>query len=95
MKYVLALWAVPMSLFWGWYLLSSNDMNFGFLFLSREVHDFAFGIYGSLLGLDPAEIPGLAARACALDTLLIGAILTFRRRHQIAAWWKGDVAAVS
>lgn len=86
MRYVLLFWALPMGLFWGWYGLSYHDMNFGFLFLSRQVHDFAFGFYGHLLGIDPATIPPLVVRACVVDTLLILAILAFRRRRTIIDW---------
>ena len=88
MRYVLALWAAPLVLFWGWYFLSLNDINFGYLMLSRQVHDFAFDMYGQILGLDPAEIPALIFRACVFDTLIIGAIWAFRRRREILAWWR-------
>ncbi len=67
MRYVLLFWALPVGTFWGWYFLSLNDINFGFLFLSRDVHDFAFRIYGELLGIDPAAIPGMVADACLFD----------------------------
>ena len=88
MRYILIFWAVPMSLFWGWYYLSYNDMHFGYLFLSRLMHDFAFQTYGNLLGIDPATIPPLVARACVVDTAIIFAILGFRRRREIGAWWE-------
>lgn len=83
MRYLLIFWALPMGFFWGWYFLSLNDLNFGTLFLSRQVHDFAFQIYGQILGLDPASIPAMVAKACIFDTLLIFAILAFRRRAAI------------
>ena len=38
------------------------------------------------LGVDPATIPPLVARACILDTVLILAIWAFRRRQAISAW---------
>lgn len=88
MRYILFFWAVPMSLFWGWFFLSYHDMNFGLLFLSRDVHDFAFGVYGALLGIDPATIPPLVARACVVDSVLIFAIYAFRRRRDIRGWWE-------
>lgn len=88
MRYIVMFWALPMGLFWGWYLLSLNDMSFGYLFLSRTVHDFAFEIYGQVLGIDPQLIPGLIARACVLDTLLIAAIFAYRRRAAIRVWWR-------
>lgn len=86
MKYIFAAWATPLVLFWGWYFLSLNDMNFGYVMLSRAMHDVVFGIYGDMLGIDPAIIPGLVARACVIDTLLIGAIWAFRRRRELMAW---------
>lgn len=83
MRYLLIFWAFPMGFFWSWYFLSLNDMNFGLLFFSRQVHELTFRIYGSMLGLDPAVIPAMVARACAFDTLLIAAIFAFRRRAAI------------
>lgn len=88
MKYVFIAWAAPLLLFWGWYILSLNDMHFGYVMLSRAMHDLIFGLYGDILGLDPEIIPGLVARACIVDTLLIGAIWVFRRRRELAAWWR-------
>jgi hypothetical protein len=83
MRYLLLFWALPMGLFWGWYYLSYNDMNFGLLMFSRPVHDYAFGFYADLLGIDPQTIPPLVARACVVDTGLILAIFAFRRRASI------------
>ena len=88
MRYVFALWATPLVIFWGWYYLSLYDMNFGYLMLSRQVHDLVFNVYGEILGIDPATIPGLVMRACILDTLLIMAIWAFRRRREISKWWR-------
>lgn len=87
MRYILIFWGVPMGLFWGWYFLSYHDINFGLLFFSRAVHDFAFAFYGQLLGIDPQTIPPLVARACVVDTLLIFGIFAFRRRREIRRWW--------
>jgi hypothetical protein len=87
MRYILLFWAVPMGLFWAWFGLSYYDMNFGWLILSRLVHDFAFQFYGDILGIDPATIPPLVARACVVDTFIIFGILAFRRRADIRAWW--------
>jgi hypothetical protein len=88
MRYLLIFWALPMAIFWGWFGLSWSDTSFGFLFLSREVHDLVFAIYGQLLGLDPATIPWLFAKACLVDTAIIFAILAYRRRKRIQAWWE-------
>lgn len=87
MRWIFAAWALPMGIFWGWYFLSLNDMNFGYVMLTRQVHDLLFQLYGEVLGVEPATIPPLVAKACILDTLLILAIWAFRRRRQIAAWF--------
>lgn len=86
MRYILLFWALPMGIFWGWYYLSYNDINFGYAFFSRQVHDLAFQMYGQILGIAPETIPPLVARACIVDTALIFAIFAFRRRKDIAAW---------
>jgi hypothetical protein len=86
MRYLIALWAFPLALFWGWYFLSLNDMNFGYVMLSRRLHDLVFQLYGQMLGIDPATIPAMVARACIFDTFLVGGIIAFRYRNAIAAW---------
>ena len=87
MRWVFGAWALPMGIFWGWFFLSYYDMNFGYVMLTRQVHDLFFGLYGEMLGVDPATIPPLVAKACIIDTLLILAIWAFRRRREIAAWF--------
>lgn len=87
MRYVFYAWAIPMSIFWSWYFVSLYDLGPGYM-LSREANDLVFNIYGQVLGMDPAIIPGLVARACIIDTLLILAIWAFRRRREIWAWIK-------
>ena len=86
MKYIVAIWATPLLLFWGWFFLSLNDMNFGYIMLTRQVHDLVFQLYGDFLGVDPASIPAMVAQACIFDTGLIAAIWAFRRRRELAAW---------
>lgn len=86
MRYVFALWALPLTVFWGWYFLSLNDLNFGFVMLTRQLHDLVFELYGEMLGIEPATIPPLVAKACVIDTLLILALWAFRRRQQLLAW---------
>ena len=94
MRYVLIFWAAPMSLFWGWYYLSFNDINFGMLFFSRLLHDFVFEFYAHYLNqylsmdVEAGALPGMIAEACIVDTLLIAAILAWRRRRKIADWWR-------
>ncbi|SMH45503.1 DUF6105 family protein [Mesorhizobium australicum] len=87
MKYVFFAWAAPLGLFWGWFFLSANDINFGSIYLSRALHELVFELYGEMLGVAPETIPWLIAKACLFDTLLILAIWAFRRRRQIAAQW--------
>jgi hypothetical protein len=50
MRYLFALWAAPLVLFWGWFFLSLNDINFGYVMLSRQLHDLVFQLYGQMLG---------------------------------------------
>jgi Family of unknown function (DUF6105) len=88
MRYVLIFWAVPLSLFWGWYFASLNDLGGGSGFFSYAMHRLVFHIYGEVLGVDPSIIPGLAARACVFDTFLIFGILAFRRRKQIVDYMR-------
>lgn len=87
MRWVFAAWALPMGIFWGWYFLSYYDMNFGYVMLTRQVHDLLFELYGQALGVEPATIPPLVAKACILDTAIIVGIWAFRRRKALAAWF--------
>ena len=86
MRWVFVAWAVPMGLFWGWFFLSYHDMNFGYVMLTRQIHDLFFQLYGDAIGIDPATIPPIVAKACIIDTALILAIWAFRRRRAIAGW---------
>lgn len=94
MRYVLVFWALPLGIFWGWYFLSFYDINFGTLFFSRMVHDFAFEFYAAFLNtylgtaITADAIPGMVAEASVIDTLLIMGILAFRRRKKIFEWWQ-------
>ena len=92
MKYFVAAWAAPLVLFWGWFFLSLNDMNFGYVMLSRQVHDLVFNLYGEMLGVDPAAIPGMVAKACIFDSFLIAGIWAFRRRRELMAWGRRHYA---
>ncbi|MFB9951034.1 DUF6105 family protein [Rhizobium puerariae] len=87
MKWFLILWAGPVLLLTSWYGLSYYDMSFGFFMLTRHTHDLVFQIYGKILGIPPETIPPLVARAIAFDSLVVFAIVAFRKRRQIAAWW--------
>ena len=50
-------------------------------------HDLTFELYGKALGIPPETIPPLVARAIAVDSLVVFAILGFRKRKSIIAWW--------
>ncbi|MHA7883370.1 DUF6105 family protein [Nitratireductor rhodophyticola] len=93
MRYLLIFWALPLGLFWGWYGLSYHDINFGLGFFSREMNDLLFRIYGDILGIDPAIIPGMVARACVLDSFILLGIVAFRRRRALWSWFREKRAA--
>lgn len=88
MKWFFILWAGPVLLLGSWYGLSYYDMSFGFFMLTRETHDLVFQIYGNVLGIPPETIPPLVARAIMVDSLIVFAIIGFRKRKEIAAWWR-------
>lgn len=88
MKWFLFLWAMPVALLGGWYGLSYYDMSFGFFMLTRDAHDLVFQIYGHILGIPPEDLPPLVARAIVFDSFLVLALMAFRRRRRIAAWWQ-------
>ena len=92
MKWFLFLWAGPVALLFGWYFLSLNDMSFGIFMLTREAHDLVFRIYGNILGIDPALLPPMVLRAIAVGSLFVVALVAFRRRKKIAAWWRARQA---
>ena len=88
MKWFLILWAGPIALLGSWYGLSYYDMSFGIFMLTRDAHDLVFRIYGHILGIPPENIPPLVLRAIIFDSLLVFALIAFRRRRKIAAWWQ-------
>ncbi len=91
MRKLLALWLGPLAFFWGWYFLSLNDL--GGVFFSRALHDQVFNMYGTMLGIEPTAIPGMIAEALVVDSLILGAIVAFRKRRKIAAWWENRRAS--
>jgi hypothetical protein len=84
MRVILMLWALPLAFFWGWFALSANDISFGTIFFSRELHDAVFEIYGRTLGIPAQDLPPMIAWACIVDTGIILAIAAFRWR---ARWF--------
>ena len=93
MKWFLILWAAPLIILCGWYGLSYYDISFGFFMLTRDAHDLVFRIYGHVLGMEPDAIPPLVLRAIIVDSLIVLAIIAFRRRKAIAAWWRARRAS--
>ncbi len=89
MKWFLILWAGPVLLIGAWYGLSYYDMSFGFFMLTRQTHDLVFEVYSQVLGIPAEDIPPLVARAIAVDSLIVFAIIAYRKRKAIAAWWNG------
>ncbi|OJG00257.1 DUF6105 family protein [Pararhizobium antarcticum] len=94
MKWFLILWACPVILLTGWYGLSYYDMSFGIFMLTRQAHDLVFAVYGNVLGIPPETIPPLVARAIAFDSLIVFAIIAYRKRRAIAAWYRQRFPAV-
>jgi hypothetical protein len=88
MKWFLILWAGPIALLGSWYGLSYYDMSFGIFMLTRDAHDLVFQIYGHILGIPPEDLPPLVLRAIVFDSFLVLALIAFRRRKQIWAWWQ-------
>ena len=84
MRYFLILWFAPLLLFWGWFALSANDLNFGSIFLSRQLHDVVMAVYAQTLGVEADTIPRMFASASIIDSTLVGAIVAFRWRER---WW--------
>lgn len=90
MKWFLVFWAGPIAFLGSWYGLSYNDMSFGIFMLTRQAHDLVFEVYGNVLGIPPETIPPLVARAIAVDSLIVFALIGFRKRKSIMAWWRGS-----
>ena len=85
MRWLLFLWALPIALFWGWYFLSLYDLNMGQIMLTRQAHDVVFELYGNILGIDPAALPAMVAKACVFDSFVLAGIIVLRRRQAIVA----------
>ena len=86
MRWFLGLWFVPLGVFWGWYFAAKADL--GLVFFSRAVFDQTFWIYGQMLGMEPEAIAPLIAKACVIDSLIVGGIYAFARRKRITAWYR-------
>ncbi len=77
-----------MSIFWSWYGLSLHDINMGTTFFSRDLHDQVFEIYSQILQIPAEDIPGMAAKACVIDTFIVFGILALRHYRK---WGPGLV----
>lgn len=86
MRVLLWMWFAPLVTFWTWYALAAGDA--GYVFFTREVHDTVFAIYAGVLGMEPQAIPMWAARACALDSVIVLGLFALVRRKRIVAWWR-------
>jgi hypothetical protein len=95
MKWFLIFWAGPIVFLAGWYWLSFYDMSFGIFMLTRQAHDLTFQVYANILGIPAETIPPLVARAIVVDSLVVFAIMAFRRRRKIIAWWRARQASGS
>ncbi|PCH48418.1 MAG: hypothetical protein COC23_00145 [Hyphomicrobiales bacterium] len=82
----LKIWTLPVGFVVGWLILSANDWNFGFQFLSRHAFDQFLGIYSSALGVEVDELPGMLGKALLLDSWLIAAFIAFRKRKVLFPW---------
>ena len=93
MRYLIALWFIPLALFWGWYGLSAYDIDLGTIYLTRGFHDHMFAIYGNMLGVSPKVVPGMIAAAFALDSAVLMGIAAYAWRKswipQFSAWIAG------
>ncbi|MDA8869802.1 DUF6105 family protein [Rhizobiaceae bacterium] len=87
MRLFLILWVLPISLMATWYGLSAYDVNLGTTILSRPMHDAVLSLYANILGVDVGVIPGLLLNALIVDTALVVAIMAFRHRVKLRAWW--------
>lgn len=89
MRSFLLFFMLPMAFYWSWYLLSLNDISFGFFMYSREMNDLVFETYGAMVGVPPETLPPLVLKACIVDTAIVLGIWALRRRKEIAAWVRG------
>lgn len=86
MRLFLILWLTPISFIALWYGLSAHDLSFGMRVFSRETHDVVFAIYSQALGVEPEALPPLLLRALIIDTVLVLAILGYRKRAVLVPW---------
>ena len=83
MKYLFALWAAPLVVFWGWFYLRFTTCSA--MSSCRAQGTIWFPALRELLGIEPEIIPPMVARLAYL-TVVICAIWAFRRRRELSAW---------
>jgi Family of unknown function (DUF6105) len=88
MRYFLALWVLPVGGLVAWLFMAANDYSLGTFFFSRAMYDLVFGVYGEVLGVEPATLPPLVYKALIVDTLIVAALFALKRRRDIMHWWK-------
>lgn len=86
---LLIFWCGPIAFFWSWYYLSYYDISLGLFFYSRALHDQVFETYGTLLGIEPATIPPMIARALCVDSLIVLSLVVLRKHRPIRAFARG------
>lgn len=95
MKWFLVFWLGPIVFLGSWYGLSYYDMNFGYFMLTRQAHDMVLQLYGETLGIAPDNVAPLVAKAIGTDSLFVIAVILFRRRKKIMAWWRARSVAAN
>ena len=72
MRALLILWFTPLAAAFGWYFLSLADVGqtLGGVYLSRDLNEGVFLVYGELLGVEPERLP--AMRPWVSRTIRVG-----------------------
>lgn len=83
-RYLLIFWALPLGSFWAWFFLSYLNVGFGTIYFTRGFHELYFKLAGQILGVPPATVTVMIAKACIVDTLIIFAIVAVSKRRAIA-----------
>jgi len=94
MRILLILWAIPLVICVGWYVLSYNDINFGFIFLSKAFHDQLFMIYEQMLGIPAEDIPVWLGKLLLLDTCILLCVAALRWHKHWLPQAKGFVSSL-
>jgi hypothetical protein len=85
-RYLLIFWALPLGSFWVWFFLSYLNVGLGTIYFTRSFHELYFELAGQILGVPPATVTLIIAKACLVDTLIIFAIVAVSKRRKIAEW---------